>query len=399
MNLHTRLIFLFTLMAMLANAASPDSTFRRTPFVWASIDHGNIAQTNDHLKGDNKTGEPFEHYNAYTIGVAWQTAGEKDWHHVNNFPAFGVGFYKPNLDGRSELGRPFSIFGTLKGAMARFGNNTFGYNIEFGAAFHWKPYDYASNPYNITIGSKASAHIGLGLSYSYLIANRLIIGADAGFTHFSNGAMRKPNKGLNLTHISARVAYLLEPQHLPQRKFFEKEKNNSFDFTIGYGAKSGEVDENDERFNYDYYKDIKYHVVTLQTTFLHQYCQRGKYGGGVSIVYDDFYDSAVLPMHDGEDIKMHYGDSSKRLSLGLFVEHQFVVGQVSFPTQLGYYVYQPDVDKTQKKKDSFQRAGLRYTLPFNAYFGVNIYAHQLSKADFIEWNVGYNLRLKSHKQL
>ncbi|MCR5696622.1 MAG: acyloxyacyl hydrolase [Marinilabiliaceae bacterium] len=388
--------FLLLMSCVVARSATPDTISKSIPLVWATFDVGKIVQTNDHLKGLNKSGAPFERYKAYSLGVAWRTSGNKDWHHVNNFPSFGFGIYTAKLDGDDELGQPISLFGTLKGVIARLGSNTIGYNVDYGVAFHWTPYDYNSNSYNITIGSKASAHLGLGVNYSYTIANRVELGVDAGFTHFSNGAIRKPNKGLNLMHVSAHVAYLLNQQRPIVRKFFEKQKSNNIDFTVGFGLKSSEVDSAETGFNRTYYDNIRFHVATLQAAFLHQYCQRGKYGAGLSLVYDDFYDSTILPVCEGDGARVVHGNFSKRFSLGVFAEHIFMVGPLSFPTQLGYYIYQPNVSKSQKKNSLFQRAGVRYTLPFDAYFGVNIYAHRLSKADFIEWNLGYNLKLKKH---
>ncbi len=404
MSIQTSLqrVLVFTLLLLLlpcvvAHSAAPDTTYKRIPFVWTKFDVGKIAQTNDHLKGLNRTGKPFEHYKAYSFGVSWQTSGAEEWHHVNNFPTLGFGIYTAKLDGNEELGQPISVFGTLKGAIARIDNHTFGYNIDFGAAFHWKPYDYNTNPYNITIGSRATAHIGVGLNYSYTIAKRVLVGVDAGFTHFSNGAVRKPNKGMNLMYAGAHVAYLLDNQRLPIRKMFDKKKGNEIDLTFGLGIKSYEVDTDAIGFNREYYDNIKFHSLTIQAAYLHQYCHRGKYGAGVSLLYDDRYDSTIRPINNGNGAKVVYGDFSKRFALGVFVEHLFVVGPISFPTQLGYYLYQPNVKGSQKKSNSFQRAGVRYTLPFNAYCGVNIYAHRLSKADFIEWNVGYNLKIKKKK--
>lgn len=358
-------------------------------------DAGTIFQTNDFLKGDNKAGRAMKDYRGLTAAFGWQTDGSQTWHHVHNFPSYGVGVYTAWLDNEEEIGRPVSVYGFYRGTLGRWGAHRIGYHVELGVAFNWDCYDGTDNPKNITIGSPATVHIGLGAEYTYTIARRLVVGVGGGLTHFSNGAVRKPNKGLNLGAAQLRMAYLLEKERLPLRRLdYGKPKGNEIDVTIGFGVKSWEVDTaRHKEFDSEFQNDAKYVVSTLTATFLHRYCHRGKYGAGVSVVYDEWLDSDVLQV-DGK-AKPVLGPLRHRFCGGAFATHELCIDRLAILTQLGFYFKQPVFeDKGQKKYRSFQRAGVKYTLPFNMQLGLNIFAHRLTKADFIEWNLGYAIPLK-----
>lgn len=373
-----------------------DSTVRYNHLISASVTPGIILQTNDFLRGDNAIGKPMRRQIMTRASFGWQTLGHKDWEIAHRLPSFGVGVATVSLDNKDEIGQPISLYGFYNGVFKRWGNHEFKYNIETGVAFFWNCYNLQNNPNNISIGSKITAHIGLNLEYSYTFADRFVIGLGAGATHFSNGATRKPNKGLNLFGGQLKLAYLLNDikRHEPFPKV-EKIKGNELDITIGYGIKRFEIDTLDyPGTRYEYEKNIHYNVLTLQAVYLHRYCHKGKYGGGLSFLYDDFMGSDLHPSDDGHATLIH-GAIHKRFAIATMVAHEFCISRLSVVTQIGYYLLRPhDVVPVQTKEPLFQRAGIKYTLPCNVQAGVHIYAHRLSVADFIEWNIGYSFNFK-----
>ncbi len=373
-----------------------DSIVRYNHLVSASVTPGIILQTNDFLRGDNVTGQPMRHQVLTRAAFGWQTLGHKDWEIVHRLPSFGIGVATAFLDNKDEIGQPISLYGFYNGVFKRWDNHEFKYNIETGVAFHWKSYNLHNNPNNISIGSKLTAHVGLNLEYSYTFADRLVVGLGAGVTHFSNGAIRKPNKGINLFGGQLKLAYLLNdikrPTHLPK---VDKIKGNELDITIGYGIKRFEIDTLEyPGTRYEYEPKIHYNILTLQALYLHRYCHKGKYGGGFSFLYDDFMGSDLHPADDGHAILIH-GAVHKRFAIATMVAHEFCISRLSVVTQIGYYLLSPtDVVPKQTKEPLFQRAGIKYTFPCNIHAGVHIYAHRLSVADFIEWNIGYSFNFK-----
>ncbi len=390
-NLNYYLCTLLLFFATIAEAQYEDN--KSIPFLSFRADLGQIIQTNDFLKGDNLHSTPMTEYYAYMLEVGLQSRGSKEWQQLYDFPSYGVGVYTATLDNRAEIGRPWSLFGFYRGTFFRSADfrHTFRYNIELGLATNWHCYDEQTNPKNITIGSPVTAHLGLGLDYSYALTSNAQIGLGAGFTHFSNGAVRKPNKGLNLMSVGARLTYLLNPESYPTKNILPKKKDNEIDFTFGMGVKRYECDTTlHPELTSEFKLGSRYMVSTLQVVYLHQYCHKGKYGLGVSVTYDEWLGSDTRTV--GDDVEVILGPTRKRFNFGLVASHEFCIANLSIPTQLGVYLYQPKGISQQKKK-LFQRMGVKYSFNCGLQAGVNIYAHQLSKADFIEWNLGYRLRI------
>ena len=373
---------------------------RSIPMVSVRADKGSITQTNDFLTGTNAHGVKMKDYSSMMIEIGVQSQGSKTWHSQYDFPSYGVGLYTATLENQGEIGRPWSLFGFYRGTLWRSesANHTFRYNIEAGLAWNWRCYDENTNPYNITIGSPVTAHIGLGLDYSYRVCKNLQIGVGGGFTHFSNGAVRKPNKGLNLMGANVRLTYLLrEEKYGNVLREPTKMNENEIDFTLGMGIKRYECDTvSHPELTTPFKLGSRYTVSTFQAVFLHQYSVKGKYGAGLNVTYDDWLGSDTRTKADGRDVEVVHGKTSKRINLGVILAHEFCIARLSIPTQLGFYVYQPSGIE-QKKKRSFQRMGVEYTFPVGIQTGVNIFAHQLSKADFIEWHLGYRLQLSRQK--
>lgn len=375
---------------LLACGTDTDSAYNR--FVAAGYGAGRILQTNDFVRGKNSNGVKMSRHTSAQLAYGWQTLGRKEWEIAHKLPAFGVGVGATWCDNRPECGTPLSLFGFYDGVLARWGNHTVNYGIEAGLAFLWDAYDERHNPHNVAIGSKCTVHLKFSAEYSYLVASRWRASAGAYLTHFSNGAMRKPNKGMNLAGWQVRLAYLLDRQPSVALRPLPKQKGNELDITVGYGYKRFEVDTVlYAGCKHAFDTRIHYNAVTLQGVFLHRYCHRGKYGAGVSVVYDDHMGSSLRPTPDGHAAVVH-GKTSKRFALGVVAAHELCISRLSVVTHLGYYVSRPGgIVSEQRKESLFQRAGLKYTFPNNMHAGVNIYAHRLSRADFIEWNVGYSL--------
>ncbi len=372
----------------LAQAQEAEARYNHSVGVRADV--GKIMQTNKFLRSRD-----MKHYQGGQIEFAWQTLGTREWEHAHRLPSFGIGIGTAWLDNSQEVGHPTSVYGFYNGVIARLGRgHSFHYNIEAGLACGWTPYHEVRHPENIAVGSKVTCRIGLGLQYAYTIANQWKIGVGAGFTHYSNGAVRKPNKGINLGSVQVSAAYLLKRKPLPQvQKPLKKLKGNEIDVTLGYGFKRFEVDTIKYPDAGGAYKlGARYNSFTLQGQFLHQYCHKGKYGIGLSMVYDELPGSTIRV--EGDDVAVVLGPASKRYSFGVFGAHEFCIGNLGIVTQMGYYLHQPSgITKKQRKDVSFQRAGLKYTFPIGIHTGVNIYAHRLTVADFIEWNVGYSFKL------
>ncbi len=384
-----------TLIVGLPFAVSGQETASYNHLLGASYSAGHIFQTNDFVRGDNGRGRRMSGGSMSRLEYGWQTYGVRDWEIAHRLPSFGVGVGASWFDNSEEVGMPVSVYGFYNGVFGRWGNGALRYRIEAGVAMNWEPYDYVANRQNIAIGSRVTAHVALGVEYAYTLADRWVLSVGGGVNHFSNGAVRKPNKGLNILYGQVRLAYLLSRQKMPPTlPEVDRPKGNEIDLTVGYGLKRFEVDTWETNVADHYDLGARYNAVTLQGTYLHRYSHKGKYGGGLQVLYDDFMGSRVKRDAGGHAV-VSRGNVTKRIALAAMVAHEFCIARLAVVTHVGCYLYRPTLeDREQVKKKLFQRVGLKYTLPCNLHAGVNIYAHKLSVADFIEWNVGYSFHLR-----
>lgn len=382
------------LTASLAQETTDTIGGRRRFFLMAKAEVGRIAQTNHFVKGMNLAQREMHNFNAFTIGAGWQTTGRHLWEHIHNFPAFGFGIYKPHFENCCEIGHPLSLFAFYRGTVWRNGNHAVHYHIDAGMAFGWNRYDIIDNPCNTAIGTKNTVHLSVGAEYEYTFDKQLRIGLGINAAHFSNGCIRKPNKGLNTLSPYARVIYEFEqPRRLIARPItdYGRMKGNEIAITIGAGVKRDQYEElwGDWLINNLYQDGAGYFALSVQGAYLRQYGHKGKFGPGLSIVYNDWVGST--PRIENKKI-VGYDRASfgRRLQYSTFIQHEFCIDKLSILAQIGVNIWRAH-HIMQDVSWCYQRLGAKYLLPWNQFIGVNIYAQNLSQALFIEWNMGYTL--------
>lgn len=397
--------YILMAIAMTANIEAKaqqqsEETYESKPmFVTAKGEvKGRLAVVTDFFKGENKNGVKMDHFNSTSIGIGWQTTGKRDWERMHDLPSIGVNVYTAWFDNKDEIGQPISVAGFYKGTFGRWDNKAIRYNIDLGLAFNWNYYDYETNRANIVIGSPVTVHIGYGVEYEYTIANRLALAVGGSLTHFSNGSMRRPNKGANLASPHIRASYYFN-EYKPRTvvRDWGRLKANEVQFTVAYGMKCADINSwLYEGIDDKYASEPKYNVVTLKTSYMRQYSYKAKWGGGLSVCYDDFLDTGIALDSNGKIVKTG-GKAKNQINVGVFASHEYLIGNLGIVTDLGGYIYQPKAYKQfeesepKKKTAVFERLGIKYYLPMNLYAGVNVYAH-IAKADFVEWNLGYRIR-------
>ncbi|GHT35620.1 hypothetical protein FACS189434_13680 [Bacteroidia bacterium] len=359
-------------------------------FFTARADYGHVFQTNDFVRGVNKKNQKVNEFGAFSLGFGKQSTGKRDWEQLHNFPSYGLALYALLPENGDELGRPLALYGFLNGAFRRWEKSSFIYKIEGGFAYGWNPYDFDKNPFNIVIGSKGTVYIGLRAAYNYWLTKHLELSAGAGFTHFSNGSYKKPNKGLNLVSPHIALNYYLQPKPEFIRKSYipPYPKNHEIFVTAGTGIKACNHEIWYLRGTPYEYDNFQYKVFTTSLAYMRQYSYKSKTGGGVSVIYDEWGGSRVDT--SGEKPFTILGKQRDRFAVNLFAAHEFCIHRVSILAQVGYYVWQGMPE--EKKLSLNEKVGIKYHFKSNLFAGVSLLAHNFSVADYIEWNVGYRFK-------
>jgi hypothetical protein len=363
---------------------------------------GAVLQTNDFLKGQNASGQIIDNFQAVSLQYGIETDGRKIWQQIYGYPTWGFGIYGVYFHNKDELGTPSSIYGFFDAPFVRFKKWSVNYEVGFGLAYDWNPYDQDLNPFQYAIGSKNTVFIDAGINVDFMLGKYFDLTAGFTFTHFSNGATKVPNFGINLMAPRVGIKYTFKerPEYLkitPPK--YDKEweyialltfssKQLAYD-TTQLGGTMGHTAET-------------YGIFAFSTGVNKQISRKVKFGLGMDLGYDGAYNS-YINYENGVVTRMDAGNGTK-INLGFYGTFELVVHNLSVVVQPGWYVFRAewevpekqegsaDIPPSRRSGTSYQRIGLKYHIFENMFMGINIRAYDFGIADYIEWNLGYRIK-------
>ena len=304
----------------------------------------------------------------FTLGL--QTHGNKLWESLYNFPAYGVGFFYSDLGREEVLGNVKSGFLFLEFPIRRGDRFDTRMKYSLGLSYFSNFYDEFENPANQFIGTPWNVHFNLNYSWLFHLSHQWQVAPGLSFTHFSNGAYRKPNKGFNLFDVNLGVRYHLNglpalpserpsvesPSGLPQRKLF---------MVFSFGTMQRNVG------------DPNYSARTFSVNLTRQSGLKNRWGIGMDLFYDE---------HAKEQVRNENNNAHpvKYLRGGSYVSHDLIFNRMSLVMNLGVYVfygYEP-------VQPIYQRVGLRYAIDRRLLTSLTLKAHY-GQAEYVEWGIGY----------
>jgi hypothetical protein len=346
---------------------------KTSSYLDAQFFRGNVIKHSSDI-GHLITGHP----EGFTLSYNKKTFGKKEWHYLYNYPDYGISFHY--LDFKNQylgtnvaLGVHYNFY---------FFNRNLMFRISQGIGVTSSPYDKETNNKNNAFGTKVMNNNYFMLHYKREnIFKR--IGFQTGFmlTHFSNGRIKSPNKGINTLVFNAGFNYNLNNEQkfirdsLPKSKIYKERIKYNVAFRTGISE--GPILNLGQRqfYHIGLYADKRVgrkSAIQLGTdVFFSRYLK--DYIAFSSVAFPVGTKNFTLPDVDYR-------------RLGLFVGHELFINKLSLETQFGYYVYKPfnyDVD-------FYQRLGAKYYLYKNIFTGVGLKTH-FGKAEAIEATIGIRL--------
>nr|WKN36153.1 acyloxyacyl hydrolase [Tunicatimonas sp. TK19036] len=349
---------------------------------------GTVLPTNKFVRGTNAAVDAIDDFQAFSAQLAYQTNGKHVWEQRYHFPRWGGGVYIADFFNRKELGYPIALYGFFIGPFRRWEKSSFNYSLSFGFTFNWEPFNAKDNQYNIAIGAGETAYIDLGMNYEYNFTETL--SGDLGFsvTHFSNGALKKPNFGLNVLAPRLRLRYNLQEDTptFDKSAFPEYRARFEYDFSAFAGTKQVFIDTSNVDLKKKY-SGVYFPIVGFSAVANYHVSYKSKLGVGATLAYNGTL-NAQLDVQDGEldDIDVPF---VSHLAMSVYPSYELVVHRVSLMLQPGFYILRkkiPDVNSWV-----YYRIGIKYHMWENFFIGINLRANSLKESDFIEWSVGYRL--------
>jgi hypothetical protein len=299
------------------------------------------------------------------LRLGFQTTGKDYWHHLFNYPTFGVGVYAGNYN-YSVLGKPRAFFGFMELPFKRKEKSYFITNWSGGVCFNINKYDSISNPENIAIGSSVNIYVEFSLMYKRIISDKFEIGGGIKLQHFSNGAYSLPNLGLNMAGISLSLKYLSKRKpflEIPKPKEYKKYEIITM-YACGWKSYSESTN------------NIKHFNSTLSASINKRVTQKRTVGVGLDYFYQEY-------------LSEYYPDKTNLtnkdlMSFAGFLSSELLFNKFRITTQLGFYMYRP----VDFGLFFYERLGLRFYPTKWMFANISIKAHA-AKAEFLEYGLGF----------
>ena len=385
-------LFFFLLTSAFYNSQELDTVRRSNLQGSVSMQFGKFLGTNDYLK-ELKHRE----FIGASAELTVQTDGSQEWHKRFGRPYYGGGIVAFDFLKNSDMGRPFAIYGTFGGAIKETPTHSWNYNTSGGFAFNWTPFDQEKGYLNQTFGSSVSVYISFGANYKYYLSKHLDLGLGLNFTHFSNGALKLPNKGMNTFNSQLSLTY-----HFDERQFAPKDtlsvfdKYSTLDVNVFGGVRHSIFYGKDEGFSYDdvdlidKFKGRYYENWGIETVYHRQVTYISSLGLGIGLMYDEDYNHKFYQDENGK-IQTTKRFQNDQLLLNIFPSYRLLISKFAIQIQPGFYLFKKPIDKRYDKTIFYQRVGFQYTIGKNLLIGIGLRSFIFHKADYIEWRLGYRI--------
>jgi len=351
-------------------------------------DNGYVFPTNKFLKGNNSEDKKIKVFQAASIKFSTQKTGNRLWEQLYKYPVWGIGAYMADFYNRREIGFPIAIYVFLDAPFSRWEKSSFNYQIGFGATFHWKSFNPLTNQYNMSMGAGESCFIDAGLNYRYELAKNIDLAAGFSCTHFSNGALKQPNYGINTIAPKISIKY-----NFFDRPVFKKQEVPRFskknEWLIGvFGGLKNVIYDSVNTDIKEKYEGVFFPVFGVSTVFNRLVSYKSKIGIGLTATYNSSINAQVAV--DKNELDIEKSPMRDKFQLCIYPSYELVVHKVSLIIQPAFYIYRK---RTKIQTPDFhQRIGLKYYFTDRFFAGITLRDYAFHVSDVIEWNVGYRIK-------
>jgi len=308
---------------------------------------------------------------AFEVNYSFKNINSEPWNKHYNNPEIGVSYLFIDLGYSKVLGYAHCFYPYISFPLAKY-NKPISLNLKtaLGLSYASKVYDSISNPLNVAISSHINLYASLGLEVGFKLSNKLNASIGIFGSHLSNGAIKKPNYGLNILTGSFGISYNLSRKTIINNK----STNNGFDNSRWFLIAGGGIKEANKPGG------SKYGVGSLSLEYSMPYKTFFRFGSSLDYMYD-----ASTIKHFRDDLEK-YNSKLKASKVGVTIMSEMALNRLSAFANLGIYLYNHD-----KQNDAlYQRIGLRYRFCKSLYSQIALKTH-MNVADYIEFAIVFKL--------
>jgi len=355
----------------------------------AYTEDGVVAPTNIFVNGTNQNSVLINEFQAINIKLGTQTTGESLQEQIFNYPAWGIGFKALNFYNRTEIGIPLALYGYVDVPLLRFKKFTVNAEMGFGVSFNWNSFNPITNKYNVALGLGQAFMSDGGVIMNYALAKHIDFVAGFNFSHYSNGALKLPNFGINSYGPKIGLKYnFYERPDFVKHQIPDFEPKGEWVFSTFMGLKNVIFDS----VNIDIaekYKGLFFPIYGFSALYNVQVNHFSKIGIGATLNYNGAV-AAQVAIEDNEldEIDTPFSD---KLQLSIYPSYELCIDKISVMLQPAFYIYRK---KYAAASTIFhQRISINYKINDHLFAGITL-RDFFMHADFVEWTVGYRLNSK-----
>ena len=344
------------------------------------------------------------HFPAFECSIYKGTFGEKEWEAAYNYPYIGLSFYHSGLGGFEEIGKGYALYPFINYPLLFGDRHMLSLKLGAGLGYLTRKFDHTENHYNFSIGSNLNAAVNISFEYRFKINKTVTSVASFGLTHFSNGATKSPNYGLNIFSGAWGISYYFttprlnfDPVRRPDYYKFEFDGKRWFSIDIDYGLGMKDISQT-------FGANERYFVHELSTHVLMRFTNYSRAGISLSLVKDNS-DKALPNAPDPNTTKEYqwlkpnaslcYSMTMDRMSflfeLGVHLDLRYSSNQHNF---FNDHLLKPLGMVTDLSKGkTFQKVSIRYEVLDNVFANIGLTTH-LARADYLCFGLGYRFNQK-----
>ncbi|MEN8155824.1 MAG: acyloxyacyl hydrolase [Bacteroidota bacterium] len=317
--------------------------------------------------------------------IGFRTYGRASWQQQHHYPKYGVGIhYADQIREKSDttMGNPYSLFLFYNAPLARLGRFSLNTNISTGLSYMSNVYDYETNPYNDVVASHMNLYFDFNFNLGVELGERIDLNAGYGVTHYSNGNIHEPQKGLNNWGWNVGMSYLFDGREKPfvreEYIYTEPVEYESFEeiqLMTAFGVKEWQKDgtpDGTHYFTYSFSADYALH-----------YSPKSAVTFGLDMFYDGSLEMSMK-------IPTYEVPTWQKMYLGSHIGYQFKVNRYTLLINLGSYFKQ----HSNIRGYLFSRWGSRYRLTDHLSAHLCIKTKQGVRSDWIEWGLVYSVKTR-----
>ena len=307
------------------------------------------------------------------IFLSKQTYGVHHWEAFFNYPEYGFCYAFLDLGSPDYTGTAHCLFPYLN---FHFFNNQSPLNLYLrtGVGFGYieKIYDAETNPLNYAFSTNLNVVLNAQLQGIWKMNNTWALSAGIGIIHFSNGAYKMPNLGMNTVSLFTGISHSFgkENRYMAWKNKIN-EKNKNWDCSVFLLGGIKEINPIGGK---------KYFSGDLNVEVTKKHLQYTRFGVSLDATYDaSEYDCIIFQA-------LPAVDRLKTTRIGVSGGYEWLFGDFSVDLYLGTYLHEPNPLYGR----IYQRSSLRYSLSNRLKLTATFRNHK-GKADYVGLGFGFRL--------